>query len=160
MTDDKAIYWVSRVFADLVRQAHSHPLYEATERHGVTEWAAEVFRPKADYRAFISLAMWDATEFTTALSSSAALVDESGTKVVRNFEGDELPNDGGFEELASTAERLLQTAMAAALTGPTAFEGQGTVGLYAFASADRHESQKHPLGRWLPRNVIFWGKST
>ncbi|HEY1840167.1 MAG TPA: hypothetical protein VGG53_08060 [Mycobacterium sp.] len=140
MTDDKAIYRVSRVFNDLLKQLHSDPIYEATERHGVIEWAAEIRTPfKASYQTYISLAMWDASAFTTALSSAAALVSDSGSKVVRNFQSDELSNDGAYEELESTAEHLLREAVSAALAGPSAFEGQDSVALYEFASTARRE---------------------
>jgi hypothetical protein len=156
MTDDKAIYWVSRAFNDALKEVHCDPIYEATERHGVIEWAAEVrTAPKAGYRAYISLAIWDATEFTTALSSAAALVADSGSKVVRNFESDELPNDGGYEELERTAEHLLQSAIAAAVAGPSAFERQEPVGLYEFASTARRE-HREPFKVRFPR-IHFWG---
>jgi hypothetical protein len=100
--------------------------------------------------------MWDATEFTTALSSAAALVADSGSKVVRNFEDGELPNDGGYEELERTAEHLLRVAASAALTGPSAFEGQDAVGLYEFAAHSRRE-RHDPSKIRFPRLHTFWG---
>lgn len=160
MTDDKAIYRVSRAFEDQLRQIHSEPIYEATERHGITEWAAEIrLPPTYKYRAYVSLAMWDATEFTTALSSAAALVDDSGAKVVRNFEGDELPNDGAYDELANAAAHLLHDAITAAVAGPNAFEGRSVAGLYEFASTARRE-RHDPLRFKFPRFHLRGGGKT
>jgi uncharacterized protein len=114
--DDKAVYSVSRAFTKTIEGhvEHARLLYGPTERHGVTEWAAQIGQGEHGAKRYVSMAIWEISPHSLlGMRSSVALTGPKGEKYVTDFAG-QASIDHGYDELIRSAEHLLEQAISAA----------------------------------------------
>ena len=128
MRNDIDVHWVSSLFNSHVKP-RGIPLYEATERHGVLEWAARLKEPRDTY---LTLSMWDVSPGVVGLQSSVAIV-LAGEKYVRDFTEEVSIADESLD-YEKPVEMLLLKALAAANADPARFAPYKIPDLYAFAA--------------------------
>jgi hypothetical protein len=145
MNDHKVVYYVSRAFRKAVEQRSDvSPLYEATDRHGITEWAAELQRHPR-WSTFISLAVWEIEPFAMlGVQASVALV-VGGAKAVTDFAAD-VSVSHGYDDLVATVYGLLSRALKVPDAEPTAVEIASDDAVYAFAAKGQTGGLSAPGG--------------
>ena len=145
MNDDKAVYYVSRAFREAVEQRSDvSPLYGPTDRHGITEWAAELQRHHR-WSTFVSLAVWEIEPFSMlGVQASVALV-VGGAKAVTDFAAD-VSVGHGYDDLVATVDKLLSRALKVADAEPTAVEIASDDAVYAFAAKGQTGGLSAPGG--------------
>jgi hypothetical protein len=134
MNDDKVIHVLSRVFEEVVAKSNGRTLYEATDRHGLLEWAAQVFLPgPTGYDTVVNLALWDSSPDEIALSSSVARITTAGDKAVQDFVRRVALADG-YDAITQAASQLLDSAIMFARQNPQPLVPVGAGPLFDFAS--------------------------
>ncbi len=56
--DDKTVYVASQQFSALVERMDAIPIYQATDRHGLLECAAQLKQPQG-WDTYLTLGMWE-----------------------------------------------------------------------------------------------------
>jgi len=83
--DDKTVYAASEQFSEVVDRLGASPIYQATDRHGLLEWAAQL-KPKHGIVTYLTLGMWELAEpEKLGLRASVAQLGGAMGKTVRDF---------------------------------------------------------------------------
>jgi hypothetical protein len=83
--DNKTVYVASQQFDALLARVGATAIYQATDRHGLLEWAALLKSPTHGWDTYLTLGIWEpADPNTIGVRASAAQLQAEG-KFVRDF---------------------------------------------------------------------------
>jgi hypothetical protein len=111
--DDKTVYVASQQFSALVERMDAIPIYQATDRHGLLEWAAQLKQPQG-WDTYLTLGMWEVDQpETIGVQASVAQV-RAGGKYVRGFSDHVSIEHDAYVTLEQAVNDLLDEAVEAA----------------------------------------------
>ena len=112
--DNKTVYVASQQFGALIDRVGATPIYQATDRHGLLEWAALLKAPAHGWDTYLTLGIWEpADSDMVGVRASAAQLQAEG-KFVRDFSELVSVLDNPYATLEHSINNLLNQAFEAA----------------------------------------------
>jgi hypothetical protein len=114
--DEKVAYVASEQFNAIIERGNGVPIYQATERHGLLEWAAKLNRLD-DWDTYLTLGVWDTAEpETIGIRASVAQLHENRGKFVRDFSELVAIHHDPYATLDRAVSQLLSRALEASFS--------------------------------------------
>lgn len=120
---------VSSLFDAFAMEANAHILYEATDRHGVTEWAAQLKQDSTE--TYVTLSMWDVKDHVVGVQVSIGVASE-GRKFVQDLPA-QVSIKRDYDDLEQVVRDLLGSSRKIDFS-----KGREVPQLYEYARSPRH----------------------